>query len=443
MGGLIWHMFRILGICLGLAWGGGAAAYVQLTDTNGGNARLGARNYDVFIENDPQNGASRAEVVAALQKWQAELAKYRITLTLRDGNPPQAPIDRDAYARQIEAYAKDPANPPDMTRYPEVQKSFQKENTLSVYFRKTEDIQAMGSGTERGRLNWLLSADTQGQIQSGDIYLPNDRLGGTAEAAKILIHNIALHEIGHFAGLDHYSSAQVKNGGQVMQSDASLFSERLSLGAEETGGAKSIYGAQPAVQMHGSAQQQSASDLSPEVLASLPAGVDTVWRYAYEIQRLTSGEALSYFQVEVNAAPIYYATGIGSVADWTWQVFRNDAKNADNGTTRLYDARTYREDFGALAGVGDLLEFDADASYFVEPNAPARFVFYTDRGPGLGLLVSAGGRQYDVAPRDVAEPATLLLGIVGLVSTGLAMLPRRGRGSRDVPASRGCAGARG
>ena len=156
----------------------------------------------------------------------------------------------------------------------------------------------MGLGTERGRSNWPLAADTQGRIHCGDIYLPNDRLGGTADAAKILLHDIA--------------------------------------------------------------QQQSVSDLPPEVLASPPAGVDSVWRHAYEIERRTSGEALSCFQVEVNAAPICYATGIGSVADRTWQVFRDDEKNADDGTTRLHEAQTYGDHFGALAGIGDLLDFDAD-----------------------------------------------------------------------------------
>jgi hypothetical protein len=83
-----------LSICLGIAWSDSALAYVQLTVTNGGNAGLGTRNYDVFVENDPQYTASRAEVPAAPQKWRAGLAKHQITLMLRDGNPPQTPIAR-------------------------------------------------------------------------------------------------------------------------------------------------------------------------------------------------------------------------------------------------------------------------------------------------------------------------------------------------------------
>ncbi len=414
-----------LGVGLALCWAMGAGAYVQLTDTNGGNARLGARHYDVFVENDPKNPGSRAEVVAALQKWQAELAKYQVTLTLRDGNPPQTAIDRTAYAQQAQAYAKDPDAAPDMTKYPEVQKSMQKENTLSIYFRTSDAIQTMGNGTERGRLNWLLSGDTAGQIESGDIFLPNDRLGGTDEVARTLIHNIALHEIGHFAGLDHYSAAQRQGGGQVMQVDASLFDQRLNLGAEETGGLKSVYGPQPAVQLHGSAQQQSLSELPPEVLASLPPGVDRVWRYLYDIERGATGEALSYFQVEVNSAPVYYAAGLGALADWTWQVWHDDEKSVDNGTSRLYGAQGLRENIDRLAAIGDLLEFDADATYLTDAITPGRLVFYTDRGPDLGLLVSAGGQQFGLAPSAIDEPATLMLGLVALLAGAWAMRPAR------------------
>jgi hypothetical protein len=175
-----------------------AWAYRVYTDAvNGGNPKLAKKTYQVYIQANAANPAWRGEVIAALDKWKLELGSRGIDLQLQAGDPPQTPIDRKAFDAEVVKYNADPN--PDLSKYPEIAKSQAKQDSISIYWDKTENIQKQGNTDIGGGLaNSYWSLDQNGKastIDVSDIFIPSDPKGGTAEVQAIQVHNISMHEL--------------------------------------------------------------------------------------------------------------------------------------------------------------------------------------------------------------------------------------------------------
>ena len=397
------HLLSIL-----LLWAAAFAAnaYVMITDNElGGNPRLAKRTYQVFIADDPAHPGRRDEVVAALNTWRDALAARGVTLELRAGNPPQTPFDRNRYNAEVTRYNADPAPKP--ADYPEMGKLQAKQNTVSVYWDTTENIVRRRGGENTGAMAanvWDRDASGKaGTIDLSDVFLPTDPKGGTEEIARLMIHNLAMHEFGHVAGLDHYSPAQQ---GEIMRLDATLSTARFTLGAEDLKGLDRIYGTPPGIDARSGAFLREADELSAEIRSLLPVGTGEVWEYSYALAFL-GGLPASYVQVEVGNAPIYAARGSAGLYDW----IAEDRESGDR-----------------------YLAFHADSNYLGEQTLSGVLSFLSTQGPSSGLIAYAGGViSTDYVPRSVPEPRGPLLLCTAVVAYLLAAgrgIEARPRGSR-------------
>ena len=367
-----------------------ALAYAPLTDdTNGGNPVLDKKTYKVYIQADPTGNGRDQEVKDAVNKWNNELSQYGTTIEIQTGNPPQAPTDLKKLNEEIEKYNKDPN--PDLKNYPEIAKNQAKLCTINIYWETTADIiKRGGGGSERGMATSIWNFDDKGKankIESSDVFMPTDPPGAAEEVKKRILHNIALHEMGHVAGFDHYTPAQEKTG-DIMEKDATLHGTRLDLSDEEKKGLKSFYSDNKSgMKVDESAQPVDLASLSPDILATIPEDVMHVYEYTYGLHWL-SGEEISYFQIETQGFPIYFSEGAGSLEDWL-------VKRPD---------RTLGENY---------LKVFADANYLNDLNPDGIFQFYSNAPPGEGWIVySTSNALRGLAP--VPEPATLFLLLSGI-----------------------------
>ncbi|MEJ2200330.1 MAG: PEP-CTERM sorting domain-containing protein [Desulfuromonadaceae bacterium] len=351
------------------------ALHLYTDSKNGGNPKLAQRTYNVYIQANPANPNWRDEVIAALDKWRAELGPRGIDLQLQAGDPPQTPLDLDAYNAEVAQYNADPN--PDPANYPEMAKYQAKENSISVYWDTTANIQKMGEndiGGARAASYW--NFDQNGKAETteiSDIFLPTDPKGATDEIKTVQIHNLSMHEFAHPAGFDHYTKNQ---DGEVMKADATLFDTRITIQPEDIKGLNAIYGAKPEVNIVPNAEQKAVSDLTDEIQDELPVGLESIWEYTYELTWL-DGEIVSYFQVETGCAEIYLALGLDGVSDWLIDLPEADER---------------------------YLEFYADSYYLPEISSTGRFALYSPTAPGLGWLVTSGTAILGAVP--VPEPAT-------------------------------------
>lgn len=370
-------------------------AYVLLTDNVlGGNPKLAKQTYAVYVDDDPAHPGRRDEVVAALDKWREALAARGVTLELRPGKPPQSPLDLARYKAEIPRYNADP--PADPKEYTEVTKFFAKQHTLSVYWDTTENIVKRRGGETTGAMAATVwdrdGAGKAGSIDLSDIFLPTDPKGGSEDIARLMIHNLAMHEFGHAAGLDHWSPAQQ---GEVMRLDATLSTKRFTLGAEELKGLDRIYGEPPRLDARAGAFLRDVDGLSQEIRDLLPASVDQVWEYTYALTSL-GGSPASYVQVGVGNAPVYAARGSAGLSDWI--VADRDA--------------------------GDrFLEFHADSNYLGEQTLSGVLSFLSTQPPRSGLIAYAGDVfTADFVPRTVPEPGSWMLLDAAVVALVLVMI---------------------
>ena len=372
-----------------------ALAYTPLTDDkNGGNPVLAKKIYKVYIQADPTGNNRDQEVKDAVNKWKDELAKNGVTLQVQAGGPPQTPTDLNKLNAEIEKYNKDPN--PDPANYPEIEKNKAKMCTVNVYWETTADITKRGGGgSERGTAQNIWNFNGEGKadkIESSDVFMPTDPPGAAEEVKKRIIHNIALHEMGHVAGVDHYTAAQEKTG-DIMEKDATLHGTRLDLSDEEKKGLKSFYSDnKSSMRVDDSAHQVDLAILPPEVLATIPNGVPNIYEYDYDLQWL-SGEEISYFQVETQGFPVFFSDGEGALQDWLIEL--PDRERGEN-----------------------YLKVFADADYLNELNPEGQFRFYSNTVPGEGWLVySTSNGVRGAVP--VPEPATGVLFLSGILGWGI------------------------
>ena len=365
-----------------------AYSYQALTDAvNGGNPKLDKKVYKIYVQADPTGNNRDQEVKEALNKWKSALAGKGITLEVQSGNPPETPIDLNKLNQEIQKFNQDPS--PDISKYPELQKSEKKKCTISVYFETTaEIINRRGGGSERGFVNniWNLNGNGKAdKIEVSDVFIASDPPGATEEVKKRITHNIAIHEFGHVTGLDHYTPEQNKTGA-VMQTDATLHGTKLDLGDEENKGLDSLYGPSNKLKIKGKAENKPKSFLPSSVQDNIPTGLANVWEYNYDLLWL-EGAPVSYFQVETAHAPIFFASGSGGLEDW------------------LFERPSPNEHY---------LEFFADKNYLGEDVFSGNLQFYTSSAPNEGWLVYSGDSQRGVSP--VPEPSTLFLMAFGLLN---------------------------
>ena len=372
-----------------------AIAYAPLTDDkNGGNPVLDKKIYKVYIQADPTGNKRDEEVKNAANKWKDELAKHGVTLEVQAGAPPQTPTDLNKLNQEIEKFNKDPN--PDLENYPEIAKSEAKKCTINVYWETTADIiKRGGGGSERGMARSIWNFDDKGKadkIESSDVFMPTDPPGVGEEVKKRITHNIAMHEMGHVAGFDHYTEAQEKTG-DIMEKDATLHGTKLDLSDEEKKGLKSFYSDnKSSMKVDDSAHPVDLASLSPEILETIPADVLQVYEYTYGIEWL-SGEEISYFQIETQGFPVYFSTGEGALEDWLIEL----------------PERELGENY---------LKVFADSNYLDELNSEGQLQLYSDAVPGEGWLVySTSNALRGAAP--VPEPATFVLFLNGMLGLGI------------------------
>ena len=394
--------FRILCIIFCLFSSLPLYAYSSLTDnTNGGNPVLDKKTYKIYIQADPTSNGRDQEVKDAFNKWKNELTQYGITLDIQSGNPPQTPTDLKKLNEEIEKYNKDPN--PDLANYPEISKNQAKMCTINVYWETTADIiNRGGGGSERGMARSIWNFDDKGKankVESSDVFMPTDPPGAVEEVKKRILHNIALHEMGHVAGFDHYTAAQEKIG-DIMEKDATLHDKKLELSEEEKKGLKTFYSDnKSSMKVESSAQEVAVASLSPEIIQAIPPGLLDVFEYNYDLEWL-AGEEINYFQIETLNFPLLYSLKGGALADWIIDL-------PDPQLGKNY------------------LKIYADANYLNEENSQGFFRFYTDAPPGEGWLVySTSNSLHGVAPTP--EPAGLVLFGVGLAG---AFLKRKAKGT--------------
>lgn len=383
----------ILSVTATLALSGQAWGYRLYTDAvNGGNPKLAKKTYQVFIQANADNPAWRDEVTSALDKWKAELGPRGIDLQLQAGDPPRTPIDRKAFDAEVVKYNVDPN--PDLSRYPEIAKSQAKQDSVSIHWDTTENIQKRGSTDIGGGLaNSYWSLDQNGKadtIDVSDIFIPSDPKGGTADVRKVQVHNVSMHELAHPAGFTHYTKGQT---GQVMQDDATLFTGRIEIKPEDIKGLDAIYGPKPRVKVQPKVEQKQASQLPDAVRKAIPSGADSVWEYSYGLTWEGGGTA-SYFQVETGSATVYLALGSDGLSDWL--------SEAPMGDERYFEFFADTDYLGAAASVGTL-------------------ALYSPNGPGSGWLVNAGSAERGIVP--VPEPSTWSL--LGIAALAIAVQSRR------------------
>ena len=365
-------------------------AYQPLKDdTAGGNPKLDKKVYKVYI----QDNGYKDDAKDAVNKWKDALAAKGVDLQIQSGPPPETPVDLKKYNEEVEKFNKDPnAN---LADYPEITKYNNKKCTISIYFESKADISKRGGGAETGLTNNNWNFDGNGhadKIEVSDVFLPTDPPGGSDAIKKKNIFNIALHEMGHVSGQDHYTPEQKTNGGKVMQEDATLHDSKLDLGDEEKKGINSIYGVPPNTKIEDKAENKESSLLPDFIRDSIPVEIQSVWVYTYDLTWL-SGSEVNYFQVQTNRAPVFFALGSQGLDDWLYKV---------------------------PDGNENYLDFYADKNYLGNQVLSGRLEFYTDAAPGEGWLIASGDEHLGATP--VPEPTSLLL-----FSVGFFVIKRRSR----------------
>jgi len=364
-----------------------ALAYKLLDNgVSGGTPRLQKKTYKVYVQSDPTSKNLDDEVKEAINKWKTELAQYNITLSVQSGDPPQPAIDMDKFNKEIEVFNKDPDQ--GTSKFPELTKLANKNCTINVYFESTAMIQARGGGgTERGLANNFFDANNN--MEAVDILVPTDPPAGTLEVLKRQIHNITMHEVAHGTGLDHYTPAQFSKG-EVLK-DATLHSDKLSIGDEEKKGLKELYeDKKPKLKIDSDADQKESTSLPLFIQDEIPDRLASVWEYNYDLLWLEGNQA-SNFQVDIGGFDVFAPSGSNGLEDW------------------LFELPEGNEQF---------LNFYADSNYLGGNVFSGRLTFYSGAEPGTGLLAYSGGTAFGHAP--VPEPAT-----AWLLGSGLLVFMRR------------------
>jgi len=126
------NIFQIFIVALSFFIASSAHSYQLFTDdVNGGNPKLDKKTYTVYVPADPSGNNRDGAVKEALNKWKSALAGKGIMLTVQSGNPPETPIDLNKLNQEIQKFNQDPN--PDLSKYPEIQKSENKKYTVLSY----------------------------------------------------------------------------------------------------------------------------------------------------------------------------------------------------------------------------------------------------------------------------------------------------------------------
>ncbi len=368
-----------------------ALGYRLATDKQaGGNYKLAKMTYNVYIQANPVNPEWRDEVESAVYKWKTELAIYGVDLQIQAGNPPNNPIDSKAYDVEMKKY-KEEGYPdlPDPIKYPEITTLNAKQNSISIYWDTKENIQKRGiSDTAGGLAENYYSFDQNEKastIDVSDIFIPKDPIGGTSDVKIVQIHNISMHELAHPAGFDHYTKTQ-NDKGQVMQPDASTFSDRINILVEDKDGLKNIYDVQPQLKIDSNAEKKKVNELPDKIRNSIPPELVDIWEYSYTLTWEGGGLA-SYFQVETGSCPVYAAQGYDGLSKWLVEL-----PGKDEGYVEFYGDSNYLGDSDTKTG---------------------KLSLYSPYGPGKRWLVHAGGAERGIAP--IPEPSTIIFLAFGCV----------------------------